>query len=89
MYYDLDKVALEKYEDGQLLYYTPSNSIWEDKPSIIIVERSGGYHAKQPGLPTETRIDPHYVNGQITDYEVFPISEDSHPEIFVKMGFRI
>ncbi len=89
MYYDLDKVALEKYQNGQLLYYTPTSEIWSDRPSIIIVERSGGYTAKIPGLPTETRIDPHYVNGQIEDSEVFPISEDTHPEIFVKMGFRI
>jgi len=89
MYYDLEEIALDKYEDGQVLYYTPNNEIWSDKPSLIIVERKSGYTAKLPGLPSTDEVDTHYINGRITDNEVFPISEDSHPEIFIKLGFRI
>lgn len=89
MYYDLEEIALDKYEDGQILYYTPNSEIWADKPSLIVVERKNGYTAKLPGLPSTDEIDMHYINGRITDDEVFPISVDSHPEIFVKLGFTI
>jgi hypothetical protein len=88
MYYELEEITADKYDDGQMLYYTPNNNIWSDKPSIIIVEKKDGYSAKIPGMPTVEGIDSHYINGRVRDNEVFPISEDSHPEIFIKFGFR-
>lgn len=87
LYYDLDKVSMEKYNDGQLLLYTPK--IDKGSKTILVVEKMNGYSAKFPGLPKETGVDPFYINGNIESDEIIPISEDSHPEIFVKLGFSI
>jgi len=85
MYYDLDNWLKELYKDkdGQLLLYTRDN-----KTAIIEVENQNGYDAKFLGLPTETEIDVYYINGRIESNEVIEISVETHPEIFVKLGFQ-
>jgi len=83
MYYDLDDPLKDKFKDGQLLLYSKQGDI-----SIIEVESKPGYDAKYLGLPSEDRDDSYYITGLIKEDEVEPISIDTHPEIFVKLGFQ-
>jgi len=82
MYYDLDEALKVKFKDGQLLLYSKQGDT-----AIIEVESKPGYDAKYLGLPSEDRSDSYFVNGLIKEDEVEPISIETHPEIFVKMGF--
>jgi len=84
MYYDLDSVSLEKYDNGQLLMYSNNN---EDL--ILVVEKTEYYSVKIAGLPTMKPTDKSfYINTMIDDKHLEPISEETHPEIFFKLGFR-
>jgi len=89
MYFDLAEDIINLYEDGQVLYYTPSNEIWAGKPSLVVVEKKKGYSAKLSGLPSFDEPDNHYIKEVIIGDEVYPISEDSHPELFIKLGFGL
>jgi len=91
-YYNTDRRIRDTYDNGQFLLFTPkSTSIHSlgklSKTSVVIVEKMKGYEAKFPTLKTETEIDPYYPYGEISFEEVEPISLESHPEIFIKLGF--